>query len=267
VRIGWWASIYFYASADFWHWWPLVSAGSLLGVEEFLERYAPWASLRKLPDKWRNGLKIAALVLSVFYSGYLAWSDEHQRAEAERAQRMTAEGERDEARRELERLRSQPAAAAKMVFNRIEPLTQSTVAQNGDAFISYKVWYKNDGSLASNSFQFRAIPLIEDNVLSHDEEESFFDMLKRISPVDVVAEIQPGENAYFIPSAGYMQSAWDDFMQKRKPLFYLFSTLTYRDDNAQDQHSVTTESCLIFKNGNLNEWGYCATGHNKIIRN
>ncbi len=61
------------------HWWPLVSAGSLLGIEEFAERYWGWLSekLKKIPDGRRNKLKLTAMVIAAFYSGFLAWSDEH----------------------------------------------------------------------------------------------------------------------------------------------------------------------------------------------
>jgi hypothetical protein len=74
-------SPYLYVSAFFSHWWPLVSAGSLLGVEEFAERYWPWARkwLLKIPGRWRKGATVGALVIASFYSGYLAWSDEHEK--------------------------------------------------------------------------------------------------------------------------------------------------------------------------------------------
>lgn len=71
---------YLYFKDIFAHWWPLVSAGSLLGIEEFSERYWPWASkwLKKIPDRTRSRSKAGALVVAALYSGYLAWNDEHQ---------------------------------------------------------------------------------------------------------------------------------------------------------------------------------------------
>jgi hypothetical protein len=78
--------IYLYAKDFLGHWWPLVSAGSLLGLEEYVERC--WRSgaenLKKIPDARRKQARIAALLLASFYSGYLAWDDEHKaRLEAE----------------------------------------------------------------------------------------------------------------------------------------------------------------------------------------
>jgi hypothetical protein len=72
-------TLYLYATTFLSHWWPLVSAGSLLGLEEFCERYWSWAKnrLEKVPGHWRGRLKVSALVLAAIWSGYLAWSDEH----------------------------------------------------------------------------------------------------------------------------------------------------------------------------------------------
>lgn len=72
-------NLYLYVSAFLSHWWPLVTAGSLLGVEEFAERYWPWAQERlvKIGARWRKGAPIVALLVASLYSGYLAWSDEH----------------------------------------------------------------------------------------------------------------------------------------------------------------------------------------------
>lgn len=70
-----------------------MSAGSLLGIEEFCERYWGWAKekIEKVPGSWRSRLKVGALVVAVFWSGYLAWSDEHSalvaaKADADRLQ-------------------------------------------------------------------------------------------------------------------------------------------------------------------------------------
>jgi hypothetical protein len=76
-----------------------VSAGSLLGFEEFAERYWRWASelIRKVPEDRRRTMKGVALLLAVFYSGFLAWSDEHQAFLAERHDKELAERARDDA--------------------------------------------------------------------------------------------------------------------------------------------------------------------------
>ncbi|HYA74945.1 MAG TPA: hypothetical protein VEF36_17510, partial [Roseiarcus sp.] len=80
--------IYLYAVAFIPKLWPLVSAGGLLGFEEFAERYWLWASrwLKRIPEKRRRHIKVATLFFATILSGFLAWSDEHKaRLEAERA--------------------------------------------------------------------------------------------------------------------------------------------------------------------------------------
>ena len=73
-------NFYLYATAVLGHWWPLVSAGSLLGIEEYAERYWRKASLhlKKIPTGWRHNIKVLTLIFAALYSGYLAWSDEHK---------------------------------------------------------------------------------------------------------------------------------------------------------------------------------------------
>src|SRR5476649_1919961 len=82
------ADFYLYLSALFVHWWPLVSTGSLLGIEEFCERYWKWARQKivKIPLEWRQRIKVGALIAAVFWSGFLAWSEEHEtRVKAEKS--------------------------------------------------------------------------------------------------------------------------------------------------------------------------------------
>lgn len=80
-----------------------MSTGSILGIEEYAERYWKWASdrLKRIPVGIRSKGKIAALMFALFYSGYLAWNDEHQQFLAEQGARQTAEGQVSELRRQL----------------------------------------------------------------------------------------------------------------------------------------------------------------------
>lgn len=81
-----------------------MTAGSLFGIEAFVQKYWPWAKnkLDRMQESHRRKVEVAALVVAVFYSGYSAWNDEHEaRAKAEQ-QSIQAVGERDEARRQLD---------------------------------------------------------------------------------------------------------------------------------------------------------------------
>lgn len=73
-------NVYLYISSVALHWWPLVTAGSLFGLEEFAQRYcAPLKRLLdKIPDDRRKNFRTLALIVAALYSGYLAWSDEHE---------------------------------------------------------------------------------------------------------------------------------------------------------------------------------------------
>ena len=79
-----------------------MSAGSLLGIEEFAERYWGWASkqLKKIPDDRRRNIKSVALLVAVLYSGFLAWNDEHQALIKEQANNVATIKERDDAAKE-----------------------------------------------------------------------------------------------------------------------------------------------------------------------
>ena len=57
--------------------------------------------MKRIPVGIRSKGKIAALMFALFYSGYLAWNDEHQHFLAEQGARQTAEGQVSELRRQL----------------------------------------------------------------------------------------------------------------------------------------------------------------------
>jgi hypothetical protein len=69
-----------YIAAFFPHWWALVSAGGLLGIDVVAEQYWPWLRrwLDSVPRPTRRKLELAALFFAILYSGYAAWRDEHE---------------------------------------------------------------------------------------------------------------------------------------------------------------------------------------------
>lgn len=76
-RVG---DLYLYVLSTWSHFWPLVTAGSLLGIEEFATRYSDTlkSKLEFINGKNKRTLQISAIILAVFISGFLAWKDEHQ---------------------------------------------------------------------------------------------------------------------------------------------------------------------------------------------
>jgi hypothetical protein len=74
------SSLSAYIVAFFPHWWALVSAGGLLGIDVVAEQYWPWlrGRLDSVPRPTRRKLELAALFFAIIYSGYAAWSDEHE---------------------------------------------------------------------------------------------------------------------------------------------------------------------------------------------
>jgi hypothetical protein len=64
-----------------WPYWPaIVSAGGFWGLEAALHAYWPRAKrlLDKIPPSTRRAINVGLLFLAVFYSGFSAWSDEHE---------------------------------------------------------------------------------------------------------------------------------------------------------------------------------------------
>lgn len=61
------------------HWWPILSAGGLLGIDAVCQRHWAWGKrqLDRIPAPRRQQLEFGILFLAVFYAGYAAWSDEH----------------------------------------------------------------------------------------------------------------------------------------------------------------------------------------------
>ena len=72
---------YLYALSTWTRFWPLVTAGSLLGVEEFASRYdLPINRYKRFVNgNSRRLLQTFALVFAMFISGFLAWDDEHKK--------------------------------------------------------------------------------------------------------------------------------------------------------------------------------------------
>ena len=81
-------SFYTYMAAFLPHWWALVSAGGLLGIDLVAEQYWPWLWrwLNGVPQPTRRRLEMVALFFAILYSGFAVWSDEHEaRLAAEKA--------------------------------------------------------------------------------------------------------------------------------------------------------------------------------------
>jgi hypothetical protein len=215
-------NIYLYATAFFGHWWPLVSAGSLLGFQEFVERYWAWGNQRYqkvIPAEKRGRIKVAALLLACLYSGYLAWSDEHTSLL--------------EANDKLARKSVEVVNGAKMVFSRIEPEKQANAleidGQKQDLY-NFKIWFKNSGAMSAQSPSLRALPFLSDNILSSTDEDNYMKIATNRPNIDMKDnDAQPGTDVFYYTNTGYMGREWDRFTQQKEYL-YIFSILSYPDE-------------------------------------
>lgn len=82
------ATLFLYLQSFLSHWWPFVTAGGFWGIEAFARAYWPAAKrqLDKIPQSTHHRISNVLLLLAGFYSGFLAWSDEHEaRIKAEQA--------------------------------------------------------------------------------------------------------------------------------------------------------------------------------------
>jgi hypothetical protein len=82
-----------YLAAFLPYWWPLVTAGGLLGIDALIRGRWAWGTkqLNRIPARTRRHLEFTALLLAVFYAGFAAWQDEHAARElAEHSSSATA---------------------------------------------------------------------------------------------------------------------------------------------------------------------------------
>ena len=69
-----------YLSAFWPHWWPLVSAGGLLGTDVFVRAHWQWGKrqLDRIPEPARRKIEITTFILALFYAGFATWLEEHE---------------------------------------------------------------------------------------------------------------------------------------------------------------------------------------------
>jgi hypothetical protein len=97
------SDFFVYVFSAFWpKWWPVVTIGSLLGLDAFVTAFWPWGKrkLDRIPHNVRFRLEITLLFISVFYAGYAAWSEDHASLVKATNDLGIVSGERDEARRQ-----------------------------------------------------------------------------------------------------------------------------------------------------------------------
>jgi hypothetical protein len=88
------SNLFQYLFSAFWpKWWPVVTIGSLLGVDAFVSAFWPWGKrqLDRIPHDLRFRLEVILLFFSVFYGGYAAWSEERAKCQEEHDKRIFAE--------------------------------------------------------------------------------------------------------------------------------------------------------------------------------
>ena len=253
-------NFYLYAAAFFGHWWPLVTAGSVFGLEAIAEQNS-WASeqLSKIPNYRRGQVRIAASLVGVIVSGYLAWSDEHAALIEANNNLTRAASDLAEAKTQLSQ------KMARMDFLRLEPEIKPLVEINNETkqdIYLFKVWFHNVGQAAAQSVSLRSVPVLSDTILSSTEEEKNMDYIKSPGAVSD-NDVQPGDSSFYYANSGLLGPAFDKFLQ-RKQYLYLFTILTYHDEASNKP--IITEICRYFSNNDLNNWQYCASGHNKITR-
>ena len=254
--------LYEYVAAFFWHWWPLVTAGSLLGISEYVERYWQWGStqLKRIPVDKRRQAKAGALLIACLYAGFLAWGDEH-------AALFSANEKLNQATNDLAAARRQSSqSGAKMNFIQLAPV-DNPIDIDGVRQDSYhfEVWFRNLGQQAAQSSSLRALPYLSDAIFSRAEEETQFANALRNRAGDVSKnDVQPGDTVFFSSNEGFTGTGWDLFTGNKK-ILYLFGQLTYQDESSPDR-PTTTDICIFFVKNDLTTWNYCTSGHNRITR-
>jgi hypothetical protein len=248
-------SLSLYASAFIEHWWPLASAGALLGIDTFADHLGLGKLASRIPENRRTPLRITAALLAVLISGYLTWSDEHASVIAAN---KTVQQNNDQ----LADLRGQLSQKkARMDFVKLEPETMITNAT--DQMWNFLVWFQNNGQVAAQSIQLRSRIFLSDDMLGRVAEEENMKFAEQLALPVSNSEIQPGTKASYGTNSGLTGEGYRVFQQGRKYL-YLFGTLTYHDEISDKP--ITTEMCLFYTAANLNLWQFCLSGHNRISR-
>jgi hypothetical protein len=160
----------------FWrNWWPVVSAGSLLGLDEIAKRWFPIikARLDRLPERMRRYVELTVLIFAVFYGGYAAWSCEH-------ASRAEALRQRDEARAEL---KSAPIVQQQEMIDALQRKLADATKQIGEI--------KRASRLDTHLYQDgKDIAIIRGFVYNRNDNILTFELLSSQESVDFRREIE-----------------------------------------------------------------------------
>jgi hypothetical protein len=85
------SDFFLYVFSAFWpKWWPVVTVGSLLGIDAFVSAFWPWGKrqLDRIPHNNRVRIEVILLFVSIFYAGFAAWDEEHTKWQQEHDARL-----------------------------------------------------------------------------------------------------------------------------------------------------------------------------------
>lgn len=160
--------------------------------------------------------------------------------------------------------RQSSLSSARFMMDRLEPKEDTNLKA-----MTLPVVFKNIGQSAARHIEALILPLFKPTAISAEEEEVYFASIKSNSSTTTFnVDIQPGQPASFIPVTEIPDDTWADFNNPSgtNKLLYLMSKLIYQSEDLPDNQRVVTETCLIFERGNLQQWRFCASGHNTTYR-
>jgi hypothetical protein len=155
-------------------------------------------------------------------------------------------------------------SSPRLVFTRAEPVEQSLLVRDERMKVmNLKMWFKNEGQSAARLLSIGIMPALTDKVLTAAEEEEDFAVATTQWSVKLDGEVKPGQTAAFASQNGVDDEGWAAFQAKQKYL-YSFVTLRYSWEKSDGQGDIVTETCVRFKDGDVNSVENCQAGHNQV---
>jgi hypothetical protein len=134
-------------------------------------------------------------------------------------------------------------------------------------FHQLRMWITNSGQASAKIRNVAIEQEFATEIMTPDKEAERMDSVAKnkimIGTTQKGAEIVTGQKSFYSYNGGFPDETWSAFLSKRQ-MMYVFAVITFTDEKSGEKE-VVTEVCARLE-PDLNNWNYCASGHNQTIR-